>query len=136
MKTVYYILLFIFIGSFLHSQNTTVNKNGDKVKLKGLSLEQFQGLINKQNKAVLIHFEADWCLLCKKLNPILDEIAVERKDRVEVLSINTDDNPIITKHFEVDGLPIMILYKHGKIVWSIQGFLSKKEILGNLDLYQ
>ncbi len=92
--------------------------------------------VNGTNKFVFIHFEADWCVLCKKLKPILNEIEIERKDKIDFIGVNMDDNPKISKHFEVDGLPIMILYKNGKIIWSVQGFLSKKEILGNLDAYQ
>jgi thioredoxin 1 len=136
MKTINCVFLFIFIFSFSYSQNTAPDKNSEKINRKNLGVEEYTRLTNNPDKAVLVHFEADWCALCKKLKPILSEIAAERKDKVEVFGINTDDNPKIAKHLEVDGLPIMILYKNGKIVWSMQGVLTKREILGNLDLYQ
>ena len=129
------ISLFIIFSCSVYSQNTGTNEN-KSVKYKELSVPEFTLLVNNSTRLVLVHFEADWCALCKKLKPILEEIAIERKDKVKILHINTDDNPKIAKHFEIDGLPIMILYKNGKIIWSMQGFLSKKEILGNLDLYQ
>jgi thioredoxin 1 len=131
-----YCFLFALLIELSFSQNSISNKEKAKKDPKGLSVEEFMKQVNNPGKSVLVHFEADWCALCKKIKPILDEIAVERADKIELLNINTDDNPEITKRFEIDGLPVMILYKQGKIVWSVQGFLSKKEILGNLDVHQ
>ena len=101
-----------------------------------MSLEEFNRKVNNSTKPVLVAFEAEWCALCKKIKPILKEVATERKDKIDLLTINTDNNPKIAKHFEVDGLPLMLLYKNSKIVWSNQGFLSKPEILGILDVHQ
>lgn len=136
MKTTKLCCLFIFAISFFYSQNKIIIETENTSSGKGLNVEEYMKQVNDPNKLVLVHFEADWCALCKKLEPLLNEIAIERKDKMKLFHINTDENPIITKHFEVDGLPIMILYKKGIIVWSIQGVMSKKEILGIIDEHQ
>ncbi len=127
---------FIIFYSTYFAQNIAIIRPAYKSQNQGMTVEEYTRLINSKNKSVLVFFEADWCAICKKLKPILAEIAIERKDKIELLNINTDDNPKIAKHIEIDGLPVMILYKNGKIVWSNLGFLPKKEILGNLDVHQ
>jgi thioredoxin 1 len=133
MKKVFIASFFLVMNFILCSQNPAGTQGST---YQNMSMEEFNKKINGNSKLILVDFEADWCALCKKLKPIIQEIAIERKDKLDVLSINTDNNPRIAKHFEVDGLPLMLLYKNGQIIWSNQGFMSKPEILGTLDHYQ
>jgi thioredoxin 1 len=133
VKKAFIVSFLLTMNSILFSQNPAGSEGSG---YQNMSMEEFNKKINGTSKLVLVDFEADWCALCKKLKPIMQEIATERKDRLDVLSINTDNNPKIAKHFEVDGLPLMLLYKNGQIIWSNQGFMSKPEILGTLDHYQ
>ncbi len=136
MKNITFCCLFILAGQLSYSQSAITPVTKNTFIGKEMTVEEYMKQVDKTDKLVLVHFEADWCVLCKKLEPILKEIAVERIDKIEMLGVNTDENSKVAKHFAVDGLPIMILYKNGQIVWSLQGFISKKEILGILDVYQ
>lgn len=94
----------------------------------GMSMQQFASLTNS-DKMVLVDFYADWCAPCKKMKPYLDEISSTMSDKVTVLRINADDNPQLCKELKVDGLPVLQLYKAGKMTWNNLGFISKEEVL-------
>ncbi len=102
----------------------------------GLTVEQFNKRISTSNKLVLVYFKADWCVVCKKQRPLLDDVVKENKDKVELLPIDMEDNPKIAAYFEVDGLPVTILYKNGKIVWDRMGLTEKKELLEQIHFFE
>ena len=71
----------------------------------------------------------------EKEKPILDEIRALKKESLGFLSVDMEENPLIAEHFEVDALPVHLLYRKGKLIWNRVGFLSKAELVKNLDLY-
>lgn len=83
-------------------------------KIIGLTKQQFNQLINS-DKLVLVDFYADWCEPCKRMEPYLNEIASEMKDKVQVLRINADDNVMLCKELKVAALPVLQLYKNSKL---------------------
>lgn len=95
----------------------------------GMTINEFKDVTNNKDKLVLINFSADWCVVCKKQKPILDQIRCENKDKVEVVIIDMDDNPLIAEYFNVDGLPISLIYKKGEMLWDRMGLQQKNELL-------
>ncbi|MCS7165038.1 MAG: thioredoxin [Candidatus Calescibacterium sp.] len=77
---------------------------------------------------VLVDFWAPWCMPCKMLEPIFEEVSKEYQGRVKFVKVNTDDNTDIAQRFFITGIPTLILFKQGKPVNSIIGFVSKKEL--------
>jgi thioredoxin 1 len=96
-----------------------------------LTRQQFNELLNS-DKLVLVDFYADWCEPCKKMEPYLNEIASEMKDKVQVLRINADDNAELCKALKVDALPVLQLYKNSKIQWTHEGFIAKTDVIKQL----
>lgn len=96
-----------------------------------MSMAQYQTLLNS-NKLVLIDFYAEWCSPCKKMKPYLEEISKEMKDKVVVIRIDADANKSLAKELKVDALPVLLLYKAKKMVWSNKGFISKEELVKKL----
>ena len=83
----------------------------------------------KGNKPAIVDFYADWCGPCRKLSPILEEIAAEQKGKVYIYKVNTDKNPEIAKAFDIRALPTLIFFpKKGEPV-TIKGFQSKEGII-------
>ena len=88
----------------------------------------FQVDVLEFDKPVLVDFWADWCPPCKRIAPILDEIATEQKD-VQICKIDIVANPQIMEKYDVKGLPSLLLFYRGKIVGRKVGALSKAQIL-------
>ena len=84
----------------------------------------------------MVYFNADWCVPCIKLKPVVAQIETEEKDKSVLLSLNVDDNPEIATHFEINTLPIFYLYKNGKIVWQHTGIQTKKELSDKINQYK
>jgi len=102
----------------------------------GLTVEQFLLKTNVKKKLVLVSFKADWCVVCRKQDPIIEEVSAQKRDSVSVLVINLEDNPLIGEYLEIDGLPLHMLYFEGTMVWQKLGMLPKPELLEILKLYQ
>jgi len=88
----------------------------------------FETLI-KSNKPVLVDFYANWCGPCQVLGPILKEVKDNFKERISIIKIDVDKNQAIAAHYQVRGVPTMILFQNGKQLWRQSGVLSKIEIV-------
>ncbi len=88
-----------------------------------------------QNKPVLVDFFATWCGPCKALAPILVEVKHELKEQAIVLKIDVDKNQALASKLNVRGVPTLIIYKNGEIVWRQSGVLSKDEIISKVKMY-
>ena len=100
------------------------------VKSKGMTTSEFEKLL-QTDKVVLVDFYAEWCGPCKKMKPSLE--AVEREmTNVKVIRIDVDKNAELVKSFGILDIPILRVYKQGKITWEKKGFVEKEEIKKNL----
>ncbi len=89
--------------------------------------ENFEKLKNSEN-TVLIDFYADWCMPCRMVSPIIDEIADEAENIV-VGKINVDNEPELAEAFGVISIPMLVVIKDGKIYNQAVGVRSKANIL-------
>lgn len=78
---------------------------------------------------VLIDFYADWCAPCKMLTPILKDVKAELGDRIKVLKIDVDKNPAIAGRFQIRGVPTIVLFREGKMLWRQSGVVPKDALL-------
>ena len=74
---------------------------------------------------VVVDFGADWCGPCKVLDPILEEIAVENKDRVKIYKMNIDENPMTPQKYGIRGIPTIMIFKNGELIDTKVGSLPK-----------
>ena len=97
-------------------------------QLKKVMMNKFQELING-NKPVLIDFFATWCGPCQALAPILVDAKVDLGEAVSIIKIDVDKNQEVAAHFQVKGVPTMLLFQNGKMLWRQSGVVSKNEIV-------
>ncbi|HJR99878.1 MAG TPA: thioredoxin [Flavobacterium sp.] len=89
---------------------------------------KFNTLIN-ENQLVLVDFYADWCGPCKTMSPILHEVKTILKDEIRIIKINVDQYQDLANEFSVRGVPTLILFKQGKMLWRQSGVLSSKDLV-------
>ena len=89
--------------------------------------QSFRSLINGE-KPILIDFHATWCGPCKTLSPIIKEVAVDLSEKLKVIKIDVDKNQALSSQLAIRGVPTMILYKKGEIVWRQSGVLTVQQI--------
>lgn len=96
-------------------------------------MDKFQSLI-KGEKPVLVDFFATWCGPCKMLSPILQEVKASLGNRITILKIDIDKNQeLISKpQFRVRGVPTLMLFQKGKVLWRQSGVVSKDEIIRHI----
>ncbi|WP_169951390.1 thioredoxin [Microbispora sp. H11081] len=97
-----------------------------------LTTENFDELVLRGDRPVLVDFWTDWCPPCKMIAPILEEIAAEYGDRLTVAKLNADEHPEIAQRYHVMGFPTLNLYRDGEVVTQIRGAKPKRLLLADL----
>ena len=88
--------------------------------------------ILKENKMVFITVSTEWCLPCKKMKPVIQEIEKENYD-VKFLYIDADVNKDILDRFKINGVPFFLIYKNSKELFRHVGVISKNDIMQQLN---
>ena len=88
----------------------------------------FSDLIKNSQLPVLVDFYADWCGPCKTLSPIVQEVSSALHGRLKVIKVNVDKNQSASVKYGIRGVPTLILFKQGNILWRQSGVLSKREL--------
>lgn len=90
-------------------------------------MSSFSELING-DKPVLVDFHATWCGPCKAMEPALLQVAKEIHEKVTVLKVDIDKNPDAARSYQVQGVPTLVLFKKGEIVWRKSGAMDANTI--------
>lgn len=94
---------------------------------KGMSLEQYKTLL-LSDKLVLVDFYADWCAPCRKMEPYLKKISTEMADKIILVRIDADANPVLCEQLNVTALPVLKLYKNDELIWEHEGFVNEEQV--------
>ena len=87
--------------------------------------QTFDKDISTNDLPVVVDFGAEWCGPCKVLDPILEEIAVENKDKVKIYKMNIDENPMTPQKYGIRGIPTIMIFKKGELIDTKVGSLPK-----------
>lgn len=96
---------------------------------------RFAEIINS-NKPVLVDFFAEWCGPCKTMSSILKQVKDEVGDAVNIIKVDVDKNQVSASQFQIQGVPTLIIFKKGKMLWRKSGVVSKNELLQILNTIQ
>jgi thioredoxin 1 len=101
--------------------------------IKHITDNSFETDVVQAGKPVLLDFWAEWCGPCKMIAPILEEVAKEYGDKIQIAKINVDENQEIPAKFGIRGIPTLILFKNGEIAAQKVGALAKSQLTAFLD---
>ncbi|MDN5199838.1 thioredoxin [Fulvivirgaceae bacterium BMA10] len=92
-------------------------------------MSKFYDLINHSEIPVLVDFYADWCGPCKTMSPIVQDFAKEMSGEVKVLKVDVDKNQQVAMKYQIQGIPTLILFHKGKILWRQSGVVQKPQLI-------
>ena len=95
--------------------------------------ETFETEVLKEEKLTLVDFWATWCGPCRKLSPVIDELANEFDGKVKFVKIKADENIKTAQKYSISGVPCILIFKEGKPVERIVNIVQKSIIINNLN---
>ncbi|MFO1493483.1 MAG: thioredoxin [Lysobacterales bacterium] len=93
-----------------------------------LGAAEFEASVLKSDTPVLVDFWAEWCEPCKRMNPVLEELAGELDGKLKIAKVNVEAHPTIANQFRVRGLPTFMLFKNGQVHSTQIGAISKSQL--------
>jgi len=93
----------------------------------------FESDVLKSEKPVIVDFWAPWCVPCRRVSPILDEMSEDRED-VRFVKLNVDDNPAIAMNYQITSIPTIARFEGGRVTQQAVGALPRNQLTSQLGL--
>lgn len=90
-------------------------------------MSKFSDFINGE-QPVLVDMSAEWCGPCKMMSPILKEVKNKIGDKIKILKVDVDRNPELAQKLQVRGVPTLILFQKGKVLWRQSGVVQASQL--------
>jgi thioredoxin 1 len=97
--------------------------------VKTVTDDTFESDVLRNPRPVIVEYWAEWCGPCRMLGPVLEQIATELDGRVDVVKLNTDQNPQTTQRYGVLAVPMMSVFSGGEVVRQVLGAKPKSALL-------
>jgi thioredoxin 1 len=99
---------------------------------KNVTDASFEADVLKSEKPVVVDYWAEWCGPCRQVTPVLEEIAAEHADKIDVVKLNVDENPVTSQRYGILNIPTLSVFKDGEVVKEIVGARPKSALLREL----
>jgi thioredoxin 1 len=94
--------------------------------------QTFETEVLGSDKPVLVDYWAEWCGPCRQVAPVLEAIATEHGDKIDIVKLNVDDNPVVTQRYGILNIPTLGVFQNGEVVKELVGARSKSALLREL----
>jgi thioredoxin len=99
---------------------------------KTVTDDSFDTDVLQSSKPVLVDYWAEWCGPCKMVAPVLEAIAEEHGDKIDIVKLNVDDNPEVARKYGILNIPTLGIFQNGEVVKELVGARSKSALLREL----
>jgi thioredoxin 1 len=99
---------------------------------KNVTTASFQADVLDNKKPVMVDFWAEWCGPCRMVSPILDEIATEYAEKIDIVKVNVDQEPELAMKYGVTSIPMMAVFQGGEVAKQMVGARPKVAIVEDL----
>ncbi|HZI31616.1 MAG TPA: thioredoxin [Candidatus Binatia bacterium] len=106
--------------------------NQSTANVKHISQEQFNAEVTQAKLPVVVDCYATWCGPCRQLAPIVDDLADEYAGKIKFVKVNVDESQKVAKQFNIEGIPMLLFFKDGKLVNTSVGLLPKEDLVTRL----
>jgi thioredoxin 1 len=96
---------------------------------KNVTDDSFAADVLHADRPVLVDFWAEWCAPCRKVSPLLEEIAVEMAGKVDIVKVNIDENPQTARAYRIMSVPTLTIFVNGEPVKSVAGARPKGDLV-------
>jgi thioredoxin 1 len=94
--------------------------------------QNFDTEVLGSEKPIMVDFWAEWCGPCRAVSPILDQIATEHWEKIDVVKLNVDDNPETAMKYQITSIPTMKVFRGGEVVKTVIGAKPKPALEADL----
>lgn len=94
--------------------------------------QTFDTEVLSSEKPIMVDFWAEWCGPCRAVSPILDQIATEHSDKIDVVKLNVDHNPETAMKYQITSIPTMKVFRGGEVVKTVIGAKPKPALEADL----
>jgi thioredoxin 1 len=122
------VVVVLFMRSYNKMKNTPAVENSELIE--HLTAQNFAH--KTKSGVVLVDFWADWCMPCKMMAPILNEVAEATNGTATIYKLNVDEQQQVAAQYGIRSIPTMILFKDGKEVERIVGVKPKDSVIASI----
>ncbi|MFZ0486765.1 MAG: thioredoxin TrxA [Arenicellales bacterium] len=102
-------------------------------QIRHVTDDSFEQDVLSSDQPVLVDYWAEWCGPCKMIAPVLEEVAEEYGDKLQVVKLNIDENPSTPPKYGIRGIPTLMLFKNGNVEATKVGAVSKSQLTAFID---
>lgn len=102
-------------------------------QVREVNAQEFEQLIGESSVPVLVDFWAPWCAPCRMIAPIVDEIAADKGDSLQVVKVNIDDEQTVARKYSIRSIPTLLIFKDGEVQDTLVGAMSKQALTGRVE---